>query len=190
MNQRMPLLLLVLLLAPLALAKDSAPVKVIDWPEASPVLHFTFGKLQEVGSYKGQKSYTLEVTARSMWQRKIDRADFNLYLFDTNQVRVGEGWISISNLGPGEMTKFPLNVSTLGTPATMKLEPREMGGELARFAPPKTITTTVYSVPPGASLKLDGQSVGMTPIQVKITVGRHDLEFAKDGFHTGHFVWM
>ncbi|MBI2677418.1 MAG: PEGA domain-containing protein [Candidatus Koribacter versatilis] len=189
MRRQAVLALALLLLAPFAFAKDSTAVKAIDWPEASPVLHFTFGKLQEVGKYKGQKSYTMEVTARSMWPKKIDRADFNLYLFDDNQVRVGEGWISISNLGPGEMTKFPLNVSTLGTPVSMKLEAREMSGELARFSAPKTITTTVYSVPPGASLKVDGQSVGSTPIQVKITVGRHDLEFAKEGFHTGHFVW-
>ena len=27
------------------------------------------------------------------------------------------------------------------------------------------------------------------PIQVKVTVGRHALEFSKEGFNTGHFVW-
>jgi len=188
---RRPLtLLLLLLLAIGATAKDApAPTKAIDWPEANPVLHFTFGKLQEIGTYKGQKSYTLEVTARNLWSKKIERADFNLYFFDANQVRVGEGWVSISNLGAGEMTKFPLNVSTLGTPVGMKLEPRELGGELAKFGAPKTVTTTVYSVPAGANLKMDGQVVGVTPIQVKISVGRHDLEFTKEGFHPGHFIW-
>src|SRR3954464_795252 len=181
-------LLLLLLCSALAFAKD-APVKSIDWPDPNPILHFTFGKFQEVGTFKGQKSYTVEVTAQNLWTKKIERADFSLYLFDSKQVRVGEGWLSIANLGGGETTKFPLNLSTLGTPTGMKLEAREMAGELARFAPPKTINTTVYSVPPGANLKVDGQSVGATPISVKVSVGRHELEFSKEGFNTGHFIW-
>lgn len=52
---------------------------------------------------------------------------------------------------------------------------------------PKTISITVNSVPQGAAVKLDGSDVGTTPKLVQAGVGKHILEFSKEGFNTGKF---
>jgi|tagenome__1003787_1003787.scaffolds.fasta_scaffold20963365_2 hypothetical protein len=161
---------------------------VIVWPsDAQPVLRFSFTPMQELGSYRGQKNYTTNVTVHSIWSKKIERAEFSVYLLDANRTRVGEGYISVSNLSANETTKFALTVSTLGTPTELKLEPRNLEGSLAEFGPTRTISTTVYSVPAGAQLKLDGKDAGSTPVIIQLTVGRHDLEFDKEGFRSGHY---
>jgi hypothetical protein len=36
-------------------------------------------------------------------------------------------------------------------------------------------------------LKLDGKDAGSTPVIVQFAVGKHDLEFAKEGYRTGHY---
>jgi hypothetical protein len=59
--------------------------------------------------------------------------------------------------------------------------------ELQSFLPSKTISITVNSVPQGADLKVDGTAAGITPKVVKISPGKHVLEFAKEGFNTGRF---
>ena len=46
---------------------------------------------------------------------------------------------------------------------------------------------TVNSVPQGAALSVDGKAAGTTPKIVEITVGKHLLEFAKEGFNPGKF---
>src|SRR5260221_2564326 len=46
---------------------------------------------------------------------------------------------------------------------------------------------TVNSVPQGASLKMDGNELGTTPKLVQVAVGKHLLEFAKEGFNPGKF---
>jgi len=143
--------------------------------------------MQQVGSYRGQNNYTSNVTVHSGYNKKIEHAEFSVYLLDGNHTRVGEGYIGLSNLSPGETTKFPLSVSTLGTPTELKLEARNLEGSLAAFGPTKTINTTVYTVPAGALVKLDGKEVGSTPIIVQFAVGQHDLEFSKEGFRTGHY---
>jgi hypothetical protein len=42
-------------------------------------------------------------------------------------------------------------------------------------------------VPQGALFKLDGTEVGTTPKSVQAGIGKHMLEFSKEGFNTGHF---
>lgn len=46
---------------------------------------------------------------------------------------------------------------------------------------------TANSVPQGASLKVDGKEVGTTPKIVDVAIGKHTLEFSKEGFHSGRF---
>jgi hypothetical protein len=45
----------------------------------------------------------------------------------------------------------------------------------------------VNSVPQGAVLKVDGTDAGTTPKMVKVGVGKHLLEFTKEGFNAGKF---
>jgi hypothetical protein len=176
-----------LLIFAAAYAKEP-PAQVIVWPETgSPVVRISFGKFKEVGSNAGQHNYTSETTAENLWSKPIARADFSLYLFDKNKTRIGEGWISLTNVGVGETIKFQTSVSTQGTPISISLAPRTLPDELQSFLPSRTISVTVNSVPQGAELKVDGVDAGTTPRIIKVNPGKHILEFSKDGFNTGHF---
>jgi hypothetical protein len=52
---------------------------------------------------------------------------------------------------------------------------------------PRTVSITVNSVPQGAGLKVDGKEAGTTPKIVDVAIGKHTLEFSKEGFNTGKF---
>jgi PEGA domain len=176
-----------LVLALSAGAKDP-PAQIILWPPSgNPVLRITLGKFKEVGSSSGQHNYTTETTAENLWGKPIARAEFSLYLFDKNKVRIGEGWISLNNVGPRKTVKFQTGLMTSGRPESLTLVPRALPPELQSYLPPKTISMTVNSVPQGALVKVDGVAVGTTPKAVEITPGKHLLEFSKEGFNNGHF---
>jgi PEGA domain len=169
-------------------AKDESQVVV--WPQTgSPVLRFTFAKFKEIGSAGGQRSLVTETTAQNLWNQKITRAGFTLYLFDKNKVRIGESYIVVDNLAPGETAKFQTHVSASGTPVSLELHAEEIPAELKPKTPvqPKVISVTVNSVPQGANLKVDGNDVGTTPRVIHVTAGRHELEFSKEGFNLGKF---
>jgi hypothetical protein len=168
-----------------ALTKD-VPVELTWPPGGNPALRLTFGKFKQTGSFGNQQNYTIEVAANNLWSKVFDGV-FTLLIFDSNNVRIGEGWINLSRLRPGESAKFPIHVSTLGKPATFALEAREVPPDFRGQAPPKIVGITVYSVPSGAPLKVDGKEVGTTPIEIKVGVGKHELEFSLPGYHTGRF---
>jgi hypothetical protein len=177
----------VLLAQGLAVAKDP-PAQVIIWPHPDrPILRFTFGKFKEIGSGGGQRSYTVDTTAENVWDKSIPHASFSLYLFDKNKVRIGEGWISLSNVGPKEVVKFQTTLSSTGTPVSTSLVPRALPAELASYLPAKTVSVTVNSIPQGAVLKLDGKEVGVTPKIVQVGPGHHVLQFSREGFTAGQF---
>lgn len=168
-------------------AKDP-PAQVITWPEGqTPVLRFSFGKFKELGSNGNQHSYSSDTTVENLWGKPIARADFSLYLFDKNKARIGEGWISISNVGKGEIVKFQTTVTTQGNPVSLSISPRTLPDELQALLPAKSISITVNSVPQGADLKVDGTAAGTTPKIIKVSPGKHILEFSKEGFNTGTF---
>ncbi len=175
------------LFAATAYAKDP-PAQIITWPESgSPVVRLSFGRFKEVSSSGSQHNYNSDTTAENLWGKPISRADFSLYLFDKNKVRIGEGWISLSNVSVGGIVKFQTSVTTTGTPVSITLAPRSLPDELQSFLPTKTLSVTVNSVPQGADLKLDGTPVGITPKVVKVGPGKHVLEFSKEGFNVGKF---
>src|SRR5271169_6315320 len=90
------------LLTSSAFAKET-PGQVVVWPPTgAPVVRFTFGKFREIGAAGGQRSYVIDTIAENLWGKKIPDAAFSLYLFDKNKTRIGEGWISLSNMGVGE----------------------------------------------------------------------------------------
>jgi hypothetical protein len=171
------------------LAKE-APVQTIVWPEqGSPILRFTFGKFQEIGSLGSQRTYVTDTTAENLWNKRISDAAFVLYLFDKKKVRIGEATLTVSNVGPGETVKFQTTIASSGPPASLTLAPRYLPKELGLgpAVPLKTISITVNTVPQGATAKLDGVEVGTTPKIVKVAVGKHLLEFSKEGFSAAKF---
>src|ERR1035438_1562119 len=170
-----------------AYAKDPpAPGSV--WAETgTPVFRFTFGKFKEVGSLGNERSYVTETTAENLWSKPIGNANFSLYLYDKNKTRIAEATINVSNVAPGETVKFQTTIASSGPPASLSVVARYLPKELAPLAPPRLVSITVNTVPQGARAKLDGVDVGTTPKMVQVAVGKHVLEFGKEGFNPGKF---
>ncbi|MGA9060883.1 MAG: PEGA domain-containing protein [Terracidiphilus sp.] len=116
---------------------------------------------------------------RTLSAKPIPVAQFHLYLFDKDKVRVGEDNIELRNVSPGETVKFETTVSASGTPLSVSLE------EIVQTS--KVITLTVNSTPQGAALKLDGIEQGLTPRLISVGPGNHTLTFTKEGFMAGSF---
>ena len=94
---------LVVVAATCSLAAKDIPAQVINWPQTgSPVIRITLGKFRDISSVAGQHSYLIDTTAESLWNKKISHLGFNLYLFDKNKVRIGDGWITLDDLTPGQ----------------------------------------------------------------------------------------
>ena len=171
----------------LAIAKEQ-PVQTLTWPEAgTPILRFTFGKFKEVGSLANQRSYVTDTTAENLWSKPIPDASFLLYLYDKNKTRIGEGYISVSNVGPGQVIRFQTTIGASGTPVSVSLFARSLPAALGPLAPPKKVSLTINSVPQGAQFKVDGADMGTTPKIVQLGVGKHTVEFSKEGFNAGTF---
>lgn len=167
--------------------EKSSPSVELDWPEKSPVFHFAFGKFIETGAYTNQRIYNVEVTVKNLGSRRIPSASFKIYFKDGSGIRIGEGWISMSRFAPGEAIKTVLTVNLAGKPASFSIEADQLPAELAHLGYQRQIPMTVYSVPTGAKLKLDGREIGITPIEVKLTPGQHKFTFEKEGFSPGTF---
>jgi hypothetical protein len=178
-----------LLLSVVAYAKDEATVIV--WPETGkPVLRFTFGKLREGTTYEHERHYTCDTAVENVWDKQISAATFLVYLFDKNNVRIGEGYVRVSNLEPGEVVKSQATLRAAGNPVILKVAPEYLPVELRPPGPPKparTVSITINSVPQGAAFTLDGNEAGVTPKMVRVTQGKHVLEFNKEGFTPGKF---
>ncbi len=178
-------LLVGLTFAGIAFGKDAlAPVS---WPADKPLLQFSVSKLNHVGGYQGQQTYILDLAVTNVSSKRISQATFSFYLFDKQKVRVGQGYIDLANLSPNETVKMQVNAQALATPATFEVIPQRLPAELAGAAPPKAIPVTVYSVPSGAKLSVDGTEIGITPIAAQILPGSHTLTFSKEGYNPGTF---
>ena len=168
-------------------AKD-APAQVVVWPErGAPVLRFTFAKFKEVGSLGSERTYVTDTRAENLWSKTIPEAIFVLYLFDKNKVRIGQATMMISNVAPGETVKFQTTVALSGPPVSLTVTPTSLPKELGPAAPPRRVSITINTVPQGALAKLDGEEIGTTPKIAQVAVGKHVLEFNKDGFNPGRF---
>ena len=171
-------LLLIGLVVALAAFGNDQPVQTAVWPDAAtPLLKFSFSKFKQVGAIGSERTYQTDTTAQNLSDKLIPNTNLFLYLFDKNKVRIGEGWITLSNVGPHETVKFQTTVTASGVPVSVSLETRAASA----------ISITVNSVPQGALFKLDGTEVGTTPKSVQAGIGKHMLEFSKEGFNTGHF---
>jgi hypothetical protein len=180
-------ILLTLATASFAFAKD-APSQVITWPESgSPVVRVTLGKFKQIGSIGGQRTYIVDTTVENLRSKKISQLTFSLFIFDAKNTRIGDGWIDVQSVTPGQTVKFQTTIAASGVPVTAQLEPKALPAELQPLAPPRKVTMAINSVPQGAALTVDGVPSGETPKIVQLTVGKHSLQFAKDGFKPGKF---
>lgn len=161
-----------------AVAKDQ-PLQVVPWPDSGQtVLRFTFSKFKDVGGGMGmERTYISDVVADNLSDKTITGARFSVYLFDKSKARIGEGYINLTNVAAGETVKFQMTIAASGSPNSVAVATSE----------PRAVSITVNSVPQGAALTVDGKEVGTTPKIVDVTVGKHLLEFAKEGFNPGKF---
>ncbi len=181
------LLLLLLFVSMVAVAKDP-PAQVITWPSnGPPVLRLSFGKFSGMGSGQGRHAYSSNVVAENLWGKPIRHIEFDVYLTDKANARIGNGYIQLSNVGIGESVKFEFNVETIGQPVSLTLHAKNLPSELQAYGEVRRVGLTVNSVPQGASLKVDGTDSGSTPKLVELAVGKHVLEFSKTGYNTGHY---
>lgn len=173
----------------LAVDAKETPFWVVTWPSSEhPFVRLSFSKARETGSAAHERSYSMDVTAENLWGKPIKNASFEVYFFDKANVRISTGNIYLNNVGIGETVKFPMMFAASGLPASMKLAPDVLPDELGPAKPPHTVSLTVNSVPQGATLRIDGKESGTTPQLVQLPVGKHDLEFSREGFNPGHFA--
>ncbi|HLX84809.1 MAG TPA: PEGA domain-containing protein [Terriglobales bacterium] len=174
-------LLLVLLLAvaiPYLSAKD-VPFQVVTWPESGPpALRFTFSKFKEIGEMGREHTYVTDIIAENLSAKTIGNATFSFYVFDKNKARIGDGNIYLTNVSAGQIVKFQVTLTASGAPASLTV---------SRSDTSRAVSITVNSVPQGALLRLDGKEMGTTPKIVEVDIGKHVLEFSKEGFNSGKF---
>ncbi len=169
-------------------AAKPQPMQVLVRPQSGPPLvKFELGKFQKVGSYSGNNAWVSNVVAENAWNKRVQVADFAVYFYDKDKVRIGEGYIQVRDLAPGAKTKFDLNVTTAGMPAAIELAPRQVPDEFQHLLPPKTIAITINSVPQGAALQVDRVEAGSTPTTIQVLPGKHVLTFAMSGYSTGTY---
>jgi hypothetical protein len=169
--------LLFVLTAAICFAADT----VLVWPtDGQPQLKFTIGKLNQIKAYSGQADYVANATVANVGSKPVPFASFYVYLLDKKGNRVGEGYIEVSNVAPGQEVKVPMTAHAMGNIASMQLQPQHLPSD-----EPVKVTMQITSVPAGASLKVDGQDAGLTPATLRLVPGKHDLEFSKEGYAPG-----
>ncbi len=166
-----------------AVAGAHAADTVLTWPSdgKDAILRFTVGKLRQVSSVSGQSDLLGEALAENLTTKTITSASFYLYLLDKNGKRVGEGYLEVTNLGAGQRAKIPVSVHTMGSYASMELQPQHLPSD-----EPLKVKMRITSVPSGATIKLDSQESGITPQMLPIAPGKHVLEFSKEGYATAN----
>jgi len=159
-------------------AKDT-PFQTLDWPNSgSPVLRFTFSKFKLIMSGEGKEhTYLTDTSAENLSSTRLENVSLSLYVFDKTHARIGDGQIALTNVGPGEKVKFEITLYASGVPTSLEIVANA----------PRTLSITINSVPQGAAVKLDGRDMGTTPKVVDVTIGKHMLEFSKEGYNTGHY---
>jgi len=170
--------LLIFLVLPSFAAKDT-PFQTLDWPDTgTPTLRFTFSKFKLLaGGVAKEHTYVTDTTAENLSDKTLGSINMLLYVFDKTHARIGDGNINLANVGPHEIVKFEITLYASGVPASVSVATNA----------PRALSITVNSVPQGATVTLDGKEMGSTPKIVEVTIGKHMLEFSKEGYNTGKF---
>src|SRR5450755_3123198 len=164
----------------ICMAKDP-PITLL-WPQDKPAIKLTFGKFQQIALLAGQSTYVCDVVVENLTDKPVPRASFTVYGNDRSNVRIGDGLLVVSDLGPQQQVKVRLQFTSVGVPASLMLSAKK---DMLAAPGVKTIPLRVLSVPPGAKLKVDGQEAGTTPVMVKLTIGSHNLDLTKEGYAPG-----
>ncbi len=172
---------LVLVVTYSAYAKDE-PGITLQWPPDNPAISLTFGRFRLLYAPGHDNYYVSDVAVKNLTDRTFPRLDFSVHLMDKDKVPIGDGFLSVRDVGPGQEVKVPFQCTVLGVPATVSLSAKK---DMLSAATAKTVGLKIVSVPPGASLKIDGQMAGLTPFLANLTVGTHDLELTKEGYAIG-----
>ncbi len=152
------------------LGQNSFPV-TLPWPaENNPTLKFVVGKLQPSGLYNGQSIFVSDVTVQNLSAEAIPKSVFTIFINDKDGIRIGRGLLRFDGVKPSQTIKAQLQFSTAGVPAG------------ATLLVGRTVPLKVVSIPPGADLKVDGRSAGITPKVTDFTVGMHIIELSKEGY--------
>ncbi len=154
---------------------------VLTWPSdgKDPILKFTIGKLRQINSYSKQTDYVGEAVVENLGKKPMPFASFYVYLFDKSHKRIGEGYIEVINIAPGQQAKVTVSAHAMDAIASMELQPQNVPSD-----EPVKVKMSVATTPPGASLKIDGQESGYTPQTVVLVAGKHVLEVSKEGYAT------
>lgn len=174
------LFVLLCLIASVALAKDKEPSITLTWPKENPSIKFTFGRFKQLFALGSQNTYISDVIIENLTDKAFPHVVFTVYLTDKNNIRIGDGQLQVSDIGPRQQVKVAFQVNSVGVPTGLQLSAKK-----DMLTSVRTVPLKVISVPPGAKLKVDGQDAGLTPIMVKFTEGLHTLEFSKEGYATG-----
>jgi hypothetical protein len=170
--------LLIAMSFPAFAAKDTV-FQTVDWPDSGqPVLRFTFSKFKAItGGVGKEHTYVTDSTAENISDTRLPAVNMALYVFDKSHARIGDGSINLTNVGPHETVKFEITLYASGVPASLSLATNA----------PRTLSITINSVPQGAAVKLDGKELGTTPKIAEVSIGKHMIEFTKEGYNTGKF---
>jgi hypothetical protein len=169
--------LLAILAASSLYAKDT-PFQVLTYPDSGqPALRLTFFKFKEVASVGKEHTYVCDTVADNLSDKAMGNVTLNLYVFDKAKARIGDGYINLTNVAGGQTVKFQITLTASGIPASLSVA----------ATAPHVVSMTVNSVPQGAILRVDGKEAGTTPKIVEVTIGKHMLEFTKEGFNSGKF---
>ncbi len=66
-------------------------------------------------------TYLTDTTAENVSDKTIGNANLSLYVFDKSKARIGEGYINLTNVGPGQTVKFQITLSASGNPISVAL---------------------------------------------------------------------
>jgi hypothetical protein len=162
-------------------SKDQNAVAiVVFWPrQDNAILKLTFSRFRSLASYGGKTTLQSDVVVQNLSSKAIPKGSLTVALLDKNRAEVGSAPLIVNNLSAGALAQLPFQCETVGAPVTLSLAARNSDGAPIAI---KTIPMTVISVPPGANLKVDDEDEGLTPANINISAGTHQLTLAKEGF--------
>jgi hypothetical protein len=181
MKKSLALLALVVLGSYSSFAGKDNPIE-LSWPADKPAIKLLFGKFQQIYSLAGQSTYVCDVIVENLTDKPVPSAQFRIYGSDKNNVRIGDGLLTLSDLNPHQQVKARFQFTAVGVPSSLTISAKK---DMLAGPEGKTIPVRIVSVPPGAGLKVDGKDAGITPVMVRFTVGQHSLEPSKEGYATG-----
>jgi hypothetical protein len=165
-------------------SKDQNAVAIVMfWPhQDNAILKLTFSRFRSLASNGGKTTLQSDVIVQNLSSKTIPKGSLTVSLLDKNRSEVGSGTLVVNNLSAGVLAQIPFQCETVGAPVTLSLAARNNEGAPVAV---KTIPMTVISVPAGANLKVDGEDEGLTPANINISAGTHQLTLAKEGFAVG-----